>query len=152
MFEKKTPLSIYCLFDWRTNNTLVGGCLLVWTGNVSAGYDQRRLEKDDIATVTHNTTTVDSILFDVQSQLNFIWFLQKGECTILLDISSGNTYKHLVEQSKGAVKEGEGQGRPAPFQFLVQRKTGAFLTKAQSRLAIVVADSVLGPLGLAWHT
>ena len=65
--------------DWRTNNTLVGGgCLLVWTGNVSAGYDQRRLEKDDIAsTVTH--TTVDSILsFDVQSQLNFIWFLQKG--------------------------------------------------------------------------
>ena len=125
---------------------------MVWTGNVRAGYDQRRLEKDDIATVTHNTTTVDSILFDVQSQLNFIWFLQKGECIILLDISSENTYKHLVKQIKGAVKEGEGQGRPAPFQFLVQRKTSAFLTNAQSRLAIVVVDGVLGPLGLARDT
>ena len=70
--------SVYWSFDWRTNHTLLGGgCLLVWTGNVSAGYDQRRLEKDDIASTV--TTTVDSILsFDVQSQLNFIWFLQKG--------------------------------------------------------------------------
>ena len=70
----EAQLSVYWSFDWRTNNTLLGGrCLLVWTGNVSAGYDQRRLEEDDIA------STVDSILsFDVQSQLNFIWFLQKG--------------------------------------------------------------------------
>ena len=71
----EAQLSVDWSFDWLTNNTLVGGgCLLVWTGNVSAGYDQRRLEEYDIASIT-----VDSILsFDVQSQLNFIWFLQKG--------------------------------------------------------------------------
>ena len=47
---------------------------------------------------------------------------------------------------------GRGQGGPGPSQFFRTTKRSAFSTNAQSRLASVVVDGVLGPPCLARHT
>ena len=54
-------------------------------------------------------------------------FCKKGEGIILLDISSGNTYKHLVEQSKGAVKEGGGPREARALPISSTKKKVHFL-------------------------